>query len=82
MENYCCLPVLIISQPDEIQERRAIFKGETKLVQNYTIWRDKTRALSFECKTDQADFIDWMSFLPSNLMEEFNPTPEALSANA
>ena len=41
--------------------------------------RGRTRVLSSECKTDQADFPDWMSFLPSNLMEEINPIPEALT---
>ena len=45
-----------------------IFKGETNLVQNYASRGGKTWALSFEYKTDEADFIDWMSFLPSNLM--------------
>lgn len=25
-----------------------------------------------------ADFTDWMCFLPSNIMEEFNSNPEAL----
>ena len=29
---------------------------------------------------DQADFTDWMNLLPSNLMEEINHNPEALSA--
>ena len=29
---------------------------------------------------DQADFMDWINLLPSNLMEEINPNPEALSA--
>ena len=28
------------------------------------------RAISFEGKIDQADSRDWMSFLPSNLLEE------------
>ena len=41
--------------------------------------RGRTRVLSSECKTDQADFPDWMSFLPSNLMEEINPIREALT---
>ena len=26
-------------------------------------------------------FIDWMSFLPSNLMKEVSPNTESLSAN-
>ena len=43
--------------------------------------RGRTRVLSSECKTDQADFSDWMSFLQSNLMEEISPIPEALSIN-
>ena len=29
--------------------------------------RGRTQALSSTCKTDQAAFTDWMSFLPSNL---------------
>ena len=41
--------------------------------------RGRTRVLSSECKTDQVDFPDWMSFLPSNLMEEINPIREALT---
>ena len=28
----------------------------------------RTLALKSECKIDQADFTDWMSFLPSDLM--------------
>ena len=40
----------------------------------------KVRDLSSACQTDQADFTDWMSFILSNLMEEINPNPEALSA--
>ena len=32
-------------------------------------------------KSDRADFSDWMTFLPSNLMEEISPNTEALSAN-
>ena len=39
------------------------------------------RALSTECTFDQADFTDGISFIPSNLMEEISPYPEALSAN-
>ena len=41
--------------------------------------RGRTRVLSSECKIDQADFPDWMSFLPSNLMEEINTIREALT---
>ena len=40
----------------------------------------RTEALSSACKTDQADFTDWMSFLTSNLIKEINPT-EVLSKN-
>ena len=32
-------------------------------------------------KTDRVDFINRMSFLPSNLIEEISPNTEALSAN-
>ena len=35
-----------------------IFKAEINLVQNYASRGGKTRALSFEYKTDQADLID------------------------
>ena len=38
--------------------------------------RCRTWALSSECKTDQAHFIDWMSFLQSNLMEDIGPNPK------
>ena len=34
---------------------------------------DWAPSLSYECKIDQADFADWMSFLPSNLTEEIGP---------
>ena len=34
-----------------------------------------TRTLSSDCKTGQADFTDWVSFLPSNLMAEISPNP-------
>ena len=44
--------------------------------------RRQISGFNFEWKTGQADFIDWMSFLPSNLMEEINPTPTALRTNA
>ena len=33
-------------------------------------------------QTEQADFTNWMTFLPSNLQEEISPNPEALSVNA
>ena len=41
----------------------------------------RMQALSPEFKIDQADFIYWMSFLPSNLIKEISPNPKALSAN-
>ena len=40
-----------------------------------------TRALRSACKTDQADITDWISFLPSKLMEEISSNTEALIAN-
>ena len=39
------------------------------------------RTLSSARKTDQANFTDWMSILPSNLTEEISPNTEALRAN-
>ena len=36
-------------------------------------WRGKTWALHFEPKIDQADVADWISFLPSNLLEKIIP---------
>ena len=36
-------------------------------------------ALSSACKTDQTDFIDRMSFLPSNLIEEISTDTEPLA---
>ena len=39
---------------------------------------DRMQALSSTCKTDQADFTDWMSFLTSNLMEEISVNTEPL----
>ena len=41
----------------------------------------RTRALSTKCKIDQVDFIDWISFQPSNLMEEISSNPEILRTN-
>ena len=41
----------------------------------------RMRVLSSISKADQADFTDWMSFLPSNLMEEINSNTKALNAN-
>ena len=35
------------------------------------------RLLSFACKTNQADFTCWMSFLPSNFIQEISPYTEA-----
>ena len=35
------------------------------------------RALTSAYKTDQADFTDWISFVPSNLTEEISPNKEA-----
>ena len=37
--------------------------------------------LSSACKTDQANFSEWMSFLPSIFMKETSPKTEALGAN-
>ena len=33
-------------------------------------------AFKLWCKIDRTDFLDWMAFLPSNLME--TPVPESL----
>ena len=33
------------------------------------------------CKTNQADFTDWISFLPCNIMEEIHTNPESLFTN-
>ena len=41
----------------------------------------RTREGSSECKTDQVDFTYWVSFLPSNLIEDISHDLEALSAN-
>ena len=41
--------------------------------------RGRMQALSSEFKIDQADFIYWMSFLPSNLIKEISPNPKKLS---
>ena len=40
-----------------------------------------TQPFSSACKTAQADFTDWMPFLPYKLMEEISPNTEALRAN-
>ena len=39
------------------------------------------RALSSVCKTDRANFTDWMPFLPSNIMEQISPNTVALSVS-
>ena len=41
----------------------------------------RTWALSSECKTGQAHFGDWISFLHFELMMEISPNPEEVSAN-
>ena len=48
-----------------------IIPNETRLYVGFELWK----------QIDQADFIAWMSFLPSKLVEEISPNPEALSAN-
>ena len=50
-------------------------------MQIYASRGGKKWALSFDYKPGQADFLDWMSFLPSKLMKEIGPNPEALSTN-
>ena len=37
--------------------------------------------LSSKYDIEQADFTDWMSFQPSNLIEEINPHLKAFSTN-
>ena len=37
-------------------------------------------ALRFEWKIEHADLTDWMSFLPTSLVEEVRSTPETLSS--
>ena len=37
--------------------------------------------LSSKYNTEEVDFTDWMSFQPSNLIEEISPRPEALGIN-
>ena len=41
----------------------------------------RARTLSSEIQAGQDYFTDWMSFLPSNLIEEIIPNPEAVSEN-
>ena len=41
----------------------------------------RTRILSSACKTDQAEFTDWMYFLPFNLIREINSNTEDITAN-
>ena len=43
--------------------------------------RGKMWVLSSECKIDQTDFTNWVSFLPSNLMEEIRPNLDVHSVN-
>ena len=40
---------------------------------------DRSQILTSECKIHRADFIDFMSFLSSNLMEEISQLPEELT---
>ena len=44
-------------------------------------YRRRTWALSFECKTNRADFTDWMSLLLANSMKKISHNPDALIAN-
>ena len=46
---------------------------------NICLLRGKTRAINSPCKTGRAEFTDWMYFLQSDLMEEINHNPEALT---
>ena len=39
------------------------------------------QTLSSEWKFEQANFADWMSFLPSDRIEQISLNPEAVSAN-
>ena len=41
----------------------------------------RTLVLSSKYKLTKLIFTDWMSFLPSNLIEEINPNSEAFSTN-
>ena len=50
-------------------------------IYNFTKSKFWMRTLSSARKTDQANFTDWMSILPSNLMEEISPNTAALRAN-
>lgn len=43
----------------------------------YSARGGRSRFLSSACKTEQADFIDWTSFLPSNPKEETSPNTAA-----
>ena len=43
----------------------------------YSARGGRSRFLSSACKTEQADFIDWMSFLPTNPKEETSPNTAA-----
>ena len=42
----------------------------------------RTLALTFEWKTEYADFTDWMSFLPTSLVEKVISNPEHLSSKS
>ena len=44
--------------------------------------RGRTWSLSAECKTGQAHFTDWVSFVQFNFMEEIGPNPKLLSTNS
>ena len=46
-----------------------------------SLYKGRMRALSSECRGEGADFTNWMTFLPSDLVEEISPNPEALSGN-
>ena len=40
----------------------------------------RTLALRFEWKIEHADLADWMSFLPTSLVEKVRSIPETLSS--
>ena len=43
--------------------------------------RGRTAAFKLRIKIVQADFTDWISFLPPDLKSKLSPNPEALNAN-
>ena len=43
--------------------------------------RDEHKGFKLWIQIDQADFADWISFPPSNRIEEISSNPEALSTN-